>query len=106
MAHRTFTDSAGRYWEVWTVHPANVERRRDESDEALTLRVERERRRERQYRVKLGTDWANGWLAFQTGDEKRRLTPIPGGWESASDRELEALCESAVPAQPPRRLAE
>ena len=38
-----------------------------------------------------------GWLCFERGEEKRRLTPIPVGWDEAPDRELETLFEGARP---------
>lgn len=27
------------------------------------------------------TPFADGWLRFECGDQKRRLAPIPTGWE-------------------------
>ncbi len=36
-----------------------------------------------------------GWLTFASGKEKRRLSPIPEGWETASADELSDYCESA-----------
>jgi hypothetical protein len=46
----------------------------------------------------------DGWLAFDAGQEMRRLAPIPDGWELMSDRQLLALCDTAEPARrpPPR----
>jgi hypothetical protein len=46
--------------------------------------------------------YERGWLAFQVqGDERvrRRLAPIPSGWEGMSDAELAALCARAQPFQ-------
>jgi hypothetical protein len=39
----------------------------------------------------------HGWLAFEPvgGGEKRRLSPIPAGWERASDAELERMLDRA-----------
>ena len=39
----------------------------------------------------------SGWLCFERGDEKRRLTPIPRGWDEVPETELEALFERARP---------
>ena len=78
MAARTFTDSAGLTWDVFEVHRAS----------------------QRVGAVSPGLE--DGWLAFACGDNKRRLAPIPATWETFSDAELEALCESARLAQPPR----
>lgn len=104
MAHRTFTDSSGRLWEVWTVVPSHAERR--QALEEDTKWNARERREHREHRVLLGEHWARGWLTFQTRGEKRRLAPFPEEWTDLSEKELETLCERATPVQPPRRLAE
>ncbi len=32
--------------------------------------------------------YANGWLSFQRGPERRRLSPIPMDWEHADDGQL------------------
>ncbi len=39
----------------------------------------------------------SGWLCFERGEEKRRLSPIPRGWEAVSEAELEELFEQARP---------
>ena len=36
-----------------------------------------------------------GWLTFASGDEKRRLAPIPQQWESQSDDVLRKWLVSA-----------
>ncbi len=48
-----------------------------------------------------GTAYANGWLCFESVTEKRRLAPIPEGWEFLDVPTLQQLCESAelVPAR-------
>jgi hypothetical protein len=44
----------------------------------------------------------DGWLAFESGSEKRRLeAPYPADWQTAPLPELEELCRRASPA--PRR---
>jgi hypothetical protein len=37
------------------------------------------------------------WLAFESGDERRRLRPVPEQWWLEDDRGLAALCEIAEP---------
>jgi hypothetical protein len=76
MAHRTFTDSDGRRWEAWDVHPANVEPRRTG-------------------RMNLPAELREGWLAFQTGGESRRLAPIPATWPAIADGDLVAMLARA-----------
>jgi hypothetical protein len=38
---------------------------------------------------------SDGWLCFESGSEKRRLAPIPSGWEVCGTRALEQLCSRA-----------
>lgn len=59
MGYRKFTDSAGATWQVWDTRP----------DRAANVR----------------TPFAAGWLSFECETERRRLQPIPPGWEEASD---------------------
>lgn len=78
MAARTFTDSAGLTWDVFEVH------RTSQKAGAVSPGLE------------------DGWLAFASGENKRRLAPFPPTWEACSDAELEALCEAARRAPSPR----
>ena len=63
-------DSAGVSWRVWTTRPANprtvVEELRD------------------------------GWLTFDSAEDRRRIAPIPKGWESFTDERLELACRAAL----------
>jgi hypothetical protein len=101
MSHRSFIDSSGRSWDVWSVHPDNIERREDDRSGAAPP-VERRMRRE--YRVPLGRKWSNGWLAFETKGERRRLAPIPANWLEMDLDALDELCRSATPIAGARRL--
>jgi hypothetical protein len=103
MAHRSFTDSHGRVWDVWTVQPTRVERRRLTPTESIPAFERRERQ---ESRALLDPQWKNGWLAFETKGEKRRLAPFPDDWIEMSPGQLEKLCEAATPAAAPRRLIE
>jgi hypothetical protein len=78
MAARTFTDSAGLTWDVFEVHRAS------RTAGAVSPGLE------------------NGWLAFASGENKRRLAPFPPAWETYTDAELEALCDAARRAPTPR----
>jgi len=102
MAHRSFTDASGRTWDVWSVHPDNIERREEGRSDAPSL----ERRRRREYRVPLGRKWSNGWLAFETKAERRRLAPIPANWLEMEREALDELCRIATPIPRARRLLE
>ena len=41
--------------------------------------------------------FSHGWLAFESGPERRRLCPIPPQWESLTDAELASLASRASP---------
>ena len=73
----------------------------------------------RQFRDETGTEWKvsltprgsdavsrdhylpeayrEGWLTFESTQEKRRLAPVPPDWESMPIEELVRLCGKAVP---------
>jgi hypothetical protein len=78
MALRVYSDREGGEWRVWRVVP--------EANSASTL-------------VEVYRD---GWLCFERvdGGERRRLsmTQVPPGWETASDKRLDALRRLAEPA--------
>ncbi|HYD53969.1 MAG TPA: hypothetical protein VEA99_15140, partial [Gemmatimonadaceae bacterium] len=100
MPLRMFQDDGGREWRVWEVRPLRPERRA--TDRRLLARavpLERRRGSDRRVlaetRVKLSHGLTHGWLAFDSDAEKRRLAPIPMGWDALPDRVLEALCRAA-----------
>lgn len=115
---RTFIDETGMEWTAWEVRPglalAGVIERRSGADRrgspppdpVIERRGWRDRRRQaaRLARV-LGATIAAGWLVFQMGGVRRRLTPVPPGWEQLADRELAALCRRAAPAPVAAALA-
>lgn len=117
MAHRTFTDTLGTTWDVWEVRPGRAllggsfhdqrvgtDRRRAPGSGAPSLPPagQTERRHGVERRVAVAPPLRRGWLAFQSGDERRRLAPVPSGWERATDAELAAYCVAAEPAPPAR----
>ena len=83
-AMRHFRDKAGVEWQVF-----------------LTARgsdaVSREHFLPEAYR--------EGWLVFESAQEKRRLAPVPANWESLPNEALVALCERASPQLPRMRSA-
>lgn len=36
-----------------------------------------------------------GWLTFESADMRKRLAPIPRGWEEASVERLDLMCRAA-----------
>jgi hypothetical protein len=108
---RAFRDDGGTEWTVWEVRPGQIvigasERRAGHDrrvapapDPVIERRRGRDRRVEaRQVATGLGSDLAGGWLAFQAGAVRRRLAPVPDGWDRMSDAELVALCGRAATA--------
>ena len=76
MAVREFTDSRGVEWRAWDVTPTHM------------------------HPVTRGEDYMadlqDGWLAFESGREKRRLeAPYPANWTTIPLPELEELCRRA-----------
>ena len=114
MTHRTFKDKDGRLWDVWQVHPSAAERRfvqrrvKDEDrGEAGERRSGEERRASEQpkghtvSRATIAPEFTYGWLCFETVGEKRRLAPVPEGWDRADDETIEQWC--CVAKSVPRR---
>jgi hypothetical protein len=64
-----------REWTVWDVFPTFEARMRMTGESADLL--------------------VQGWLVFQSDLEKRRLGPIPEGWDALPDEDLGGLLESA-----------
>lgn len=73
---RSFQDAGGTEWEVREIHVPSL---------AI---VPRKYLRQPEY--------ADGWLLFTCGIERRRLAPCPGGWQAAGASELAQWCEQAV----------
>jgi hypothetical protein len=70
----------GTEWTVWNVVPS------------LESRVS----------LPLTASTGAGWLCFQSASEKRRIAPVPSGWENWPDEELlERLQAAAVVAAAP-----
>ena len=45
----------------------------------------------------VGPTLDGGWLAFQSGDDRRRLNPLPLYWASAPEDELREMLARAKP---------
>lgn len=103
MAHRTFRDQLGREWDVWEVVPTAVERRMAKAP-ARATRLER--RKAQELRVVVPDSLQKGWLAFQSGRERRRLAPIPQDWQEMTGEELLGLLGRADGRARARRLIE
>jgi hypothetical protein len=111
VSYRTFVDSEGRRWEVWLVTPAAAERRRTDrrasargsmtgsggSYEGVSERRLTPERRRNPFRrnLEVASEYSNGWLCFEGGGEKRRLAPVPDGWDQAGPDRLATWLQSA-----------
>jgi hypothetical protein len=77
--------------------PRLTERRMTEADRRVDItpitfadRRSDERRQSTVQRAVLRGTYAHGWLCFDNGRAKRRLSPIPGDWTSCDTDTLEA----------------
>jgi hypothetical protein len=79
-------DGRGREWRVWDVRPDDLNPRTKDEDYLAQL-------------------YYTGWMVFESksGDDKRRLYPIPRGWDELPDAELDVLLQKAE-IVPPRKL--
>jgi hypothetical protein len=84
---REFTDKSGIPWRVWDVYPSPRVGGAAESvspaDAPIVLR-----------RFK-SPELAEGWLCFESPTERRRVAPIPQGWETWDAFALETACADA-----------
>jgi len=59
-------------------------------------RITPERRRNPFRRnVDVASEYSNGWLCFEGEGEKRRLAPVPDGWEQAGPATLAGWLQRA-----------
>lgn len=86
MPARDFKDGEGREWRVWDVQPDDLNPRTKDEDYLAQL-------------------YYTGWMVFEskTGEDRRRLYPIPKGWHELPEPELEVLLRKAE-IVPPRKL--
>lgn len=81
MAARSFSAPDGRTWQAWNVNP------REHTDWPQRARLH------------LPELMVEGWLCFEAEDEKRRLQPVPQGWERGTEEELWSYCCRAEPVR-------
>ena len=109
MSYKSFLDQHNRRWEVWLVVPMAAERRSQERRVAtgsaaqtytgVERRITQERRRNplQSRGAVVLPGFENGWLCFQSSEgEKRRLVPVPDGWDAAESEQLSLWCTSAI----------
>jgi hypothetical protein len=112
MGYRVFTDSRGIEWQAWDVVPQLTDRRELERRVRIVPVPHADRRRDPDRRIingrrpMLSAGLDGGWLCFETGTEKRRLTPIPTDWQRCAAAQLERYLEAAKRAPRPSTAAE
>lgn len=108
MSHREFVDRKGQKWDAWLVLPTSAERRKTErrvaagaggssySGEERRGLVPDRRLSSHSARNTISPEFKNGWLCFENSSgEKRRLMPVPDGWERMSIQELLKIMSDA-----------
>jgi hypothetical protein len=98
MPFREFVDAAGVEWSVWEVQPSLLERRSGE----VVIQADGERRGTPIRRAPVAMELRFGWLVFESESAKRRLAPIPPGWESADEQTLRGYLHQATIRDGPR----
>lgn len=92
---------------MWLVHPSAAERRftqrrvaeeERDTDEERRSGLERRGSLKKIPRAPVAQEFTYGWLCFETVGEKRRLAPVPEGWDRADDETIEQWCCLAKPA--------
>ncbi|PYP78849.1 MAG: hypothetical protein DMD35_10185 [Gemmatimonadetes bacterium] len=112
MGYRVFKDSQGAEWQAWDVVPQLTERREIERRvrmspvEHADRRTSRDRRIIKGRRPTLTAGLDGGWLCFENGGEKRRLSPIPKDWQRCSTAEIQRYLQAAKRAPRPSTAAE
>jgi hypothetical protein len=78
MAYREFFDLDGVLCKVWDTFPTATNQRH------------------------VSATLADGWLAFECGERRLRLSPVPAAWESAPEHQLRYWLSVAEPR--PRKV--
>lgn len=93
-------------WEVWEAHPRLLERRQ-RRDRRAAGRPEGVERRISQVDLRAQVPDSAGWLVFRSGQDERRRSPIPPGWESMPATallEILHLARNTAPFPRPRQV--
>lgn len=101
MGLRSFVAPDGNEWRVWNVVPTlafHQETREWERRGQDVLAYDGPERRAEERPTAMpfvNPQLAAGWLCFESDSAKRRLAPMPPGWEEASDEQLAEFWRSA-----------
>ena len=100
MPLREFPDSLGRIWEAWDTYPKRADDAA-QAESAFSKYVANLVNQGRSAPTSVRSQYQAGWLTFKLDNARRRLAPIPSGWESADDTTWWLTLEAA--AAPGRR---
>lgn len=95
MTHRRIRDNGGKVWDVWEVYPSAVERRMSGEHPLMPPDGSEDRRTRREVRILVPAPLQQGWLAFQSGEDRRRIAPIPDAWATLDEAMLLSLLTRA-----------
>ena len=103
MSMRVYRDHTGVEWNVWRVKPSAAAGITDRARQVAAFGDEANGPR-RATGVRPGFE--RGWLAFESRNERFRVTPVPDAWETLTDEALDALRVHGTRVRPLRRLIE
>ena len=97
MPLREFADSLGQVWQAWDTRPSAVGHV-TKGESAFTRFVASTAKREGREPTTVREQYAEGWLTFSLANARRRVAPIPTGWDGADDIALRRYLDSAIDA--------
>lgn len=86
---REFIDKSGTRWRVWDVYPSPRAPSAPVDENVTPADAPTVRRRFK------NPELADGWLCFESLSERRRVAPIPPGWELWDEPTLEKIVAHA-----------
>ena len=95
MALREFSDANGRAWQVWETHPSPPTAAEGTALEKFLS----SRHKDGTSYPTVRQQFASGWLTFASGDERRRLAPIPDAWDQSGIDGLRQYLSSSTPIE-------
>jgi hypothetical protein len=97
MPLREFADAMGQVWQAWDTHPSETAHLA-KGESAFNRFVASTAQREGREPTRVRDQYAEGWLTFRLANARRRLAPIPKGWDGADDLTLRRYLDSAIDA--------
>lgn len=83
---REFEDSKGKHWQVWQTKPGESGMLNDMTASARFLSIPTGGDPSEVSRFAKKRE--QGWLTFRSGEDRRRLSPIPADWETCPPTQL------------------